>query len=83
MVVEGSSTLSAGMAGSRIAVCGSVGLVEIMIVGIVGEFLSTLIIFVRRAEESPIHTIRGRGRTCDNLPSMTCLSRLRCRHPAV
>lgn len=83
MVVEGSSTLSAGMAGSRIAVCDSVGLVEIIIVGFVGGFLSTSIIFVRRAEVSQIHTIRGRGRTCDNLPSMTCLSRLRCRHPAI
>ena len=88
-VIGASSTLSAGTAGSRIAVHGIAGLVESVRVGgnsIVGGATSVLmqsVYPVMGVEVSQIYTIRGRGMRCSQLRSMTCLSRPRCRHTAI
>lgn len=88
-VIGASSTLSAGAAGSRIAVRGIAGLVGNVRIGengIVGGATSVLmgsVYPVMDVEVSQIHMIRTRGMRCDQLPPTPCLSRPRCRHTAI
>lgn len=80
VVIEGSSTLSAGKHGSRTAVRGIAGLVESVRIGengIVGGATSVhmgLAYLVRDVEVSHIHMIQGRHMGCNKPPFTVSLS---------